>query len=359
MGSDIASVLDSCLKGRRISVDDSISLFQHASLAELGVYADRIKHIKNGQNVYFVKNYHIEPTNVCVFQCKFCSFSVTDKSKGWSKSQDEIISEVQQLDDSVKEIHIVGGSNPEYNVTFYSELLKKIKNLRPDVHIKAFTAAEIFYMSELSGENYERTLSVLKDSGLDSMPGGGAEIFDDGVRKQICPDKIKAGQWIDIHRSAHKLGIRSNATMLFGHLENGRQRFEHMNALRQLQDETGGFNAFIPLKYRNMNNALSNISETRMIEDLKMFALSRLFFDNIEHLKVYWPAFGKQFAAMAISFGADDLDGTIDNSTKIYSMAGAGDTSPVMTMDEAEELICHCGYIPVERDAMYQHIPKM
>ncbi len=356
MNSEVTSVLNACIKGQRLSVDESVFLFHNASPALLGMYAHTMKIQRNGQNVYFVKNFHIEPTNVCVFQCKFCSFSVSEKNKGWSKSHDEIISEILQLDSSVREIHIVGGSNPEYNILFYSELLKQIKTLRPDVHIKAFTAAEISYMSKLSGYDIVKTLAILKESGLDSMPGGGAEIFDDGVRKQICPDKINAQQWLDIHRDAHEQGIRTNATMLFGHLENLNQRFAHMQLLRQLQDQTRGFNAFIPLKYKNMNNALKNVSETSIIEDLKMFALSRLFFDNIEHLKVYWPAFGKQFSALAIVFGADDLDGTIENSTRIYSMAGAEDQSPIMTEAEAETMIRNTGQLPVERDAMYQKV---
>jgi aminodeoxyfutalosine synthase len=353
MSVEINNLLQSCLSGRRIEVDEAFCLFQDAPVSQLMYYADLVKRIKTGQDIYFIRNYHIEPTNVCVFQCRFCSFSVDDKSLGWSKSHEEILKEVAELDNNIREIHIVGGSNPEYDLDFYVQLLREIKKIKADVHIKAFTAAEIYYMSQLAEINIENALNILRDAGLDSIPGGGAEIFDHSVRKKICPDKISADQWLQIHEMAHSLQLKSNATMLFGHLESVRQRFEHMDMIRQLQDRTAGFSAFIPLKFKNRNNKLSEIQESNMIEDLKMFALSRLFFDNIQHLKIYWPAFGKKFASLALSCGADDLDGTIENSTRIYSMAGAEEHQPDMTVEEASSMIRNSGFIPVERDSFY------
>ncbi len=356
MNDETEKLLKYCLEGGQLSVNQCVYLFENASLSQLAWSAHKIRTQKNKNIVYFVQNQHIEPTNVCVFQCRFCSFSVVSKEKGWSKSHAEIIQEVKQLNNSVKELHIVGGANPDYNLDFYSLLLKEIKKLRPDIHIKAFTAAEIQYMSQLDNIGTETVLATLKEAGLNSMPGGGAEIFNPDIRSQICPDKLNAQQWLSIHNKAHLLGIPSNATLLYGHLETPLQRFEHMEMIRNLQKETGGFNAFIPLKFKNRNNQLSYIQETGIIEDLKMFALSRLFFNNIEHLKVYWPAFGKQFASIVLAFGADDLDGTIQNSTKIYSLAGSDEENPEMSCDEAKTIIQSAGFMPVERDALYNSI---
>jgi aminodeoxyfutalosine synthase len=355
MNALVNNLLEQIDKGHNPSVDEIMVLYEHAHLPQLMLFADRKRRFLNANNVYYVKNYHIEPTNICVFQCRFCSFSAPNKQTGWAKSHNEIIEEVNTLGPEISELHIVGGSNPEYDLNFYANLLREIKRIKPQLHLKAFTAAEIHYMAELAGMDIKQVLQTLKLSGLNSMPGGGAEIFDDAVRKQICPDKINANLWLQIHRTAHELGIPSNATMLFGHLETPRQRFEHMELLRLLQEETKGFNAFILLKFKNMNNKLSGISETGFVEDLRMFALSRLFFHNIIHLKVYWPAFGKEFAQLALSAGVDDLDGTIDNSTKIYSMAGAEEQLPSMSETQACEMIRNAGFVPVLRDALYNY----
>lgn len=349
MNDPVIQLLEQILNGQRARTDQAQLLFEHTSLPQLIFYADQVRRKLHGANTYFIHNYHIEPTNICVFQCKFCSFFADSRENGWAKSHEEIIQEVAQLDSEICELHIVGGSNPDYNLEFYSRLLSEIRRLRPDLHIKAFTASELNYFATLSGKDVKDVLLQLKDSGLSSIPGGGAEIFDDQVRKEICPDKINAQRWLEIHRTTHLLGLHSNATMLYGHKEALQQRFEHMEMLRHLQDETRGFKAFIPLKYRNTNNLLSEIPETGIIEDLKMFAISRLFFDNIPHIKVYWPAFGKQFALMALLSGADDLDGTIHNSTKIYSMAGAEESEPEMSGEEARKMITCAGLIPVER----------
>ncbi len=345
-------------QGKRITIDDAVFLWEHFSLGELADYADALRRILNGSDVYFINNYHIEPTNVCVYQCRFCSFSARGDVSGWSKTADEILEEVSSLDEMIRELHIVGGSNPEYDLNFYSALLQQIKHIRPDLHIKAFTAAEISYFSKLSNLPVSDVIHRLQQSGLDSMPGGGAEIFDDTVRSHICPDKISGKRWLEIHEEAHRIGLVTNATMLYGHLETIRNRFEHLSLLRELQDKTGGFQAFIPLKFRNLNNQLSNIKESTAIDDLKMFAISRIFLDNFKHLKIYWPAFGKNFASLALGFGADDLDGTILNSTKIYSMAGAEDQNPEMTVNEAITMITACGFKPVLRNSLYQVIKE-
>lgn len=356
MDKYLTEIQEKICNSSRISIEDANYLFNNASLSLLGILAKEIKLKKSSDKVYFVKNYHIEPTNICVFNCKFCSFSEIEKEKGWSKSAKEILTEVENLSEEINELHIVGGSNEEYNLEFYNKLLNQIKILKPNLHIKAFTASEIHFISELAGISIKETLESLKNSGLDSMPGGGAEIFNSSIRTQLCPTKINGEQWLNIHKTAHLLNISSNATMLYGHIESFRDRIEHMDKLRNLQDETKGFRAFIPLKFKNRNNSLSEINETNIIEDLKMFALSRIFLDNFDHLKVYWPAFGKNFAQLSLEFGVDDIDGTISNSTKIYSMAGAEEISPEMPVSEAIKIIKDCNLTPIERDSKYNII---
>lgn len=356
MDKYLKEIQEKIYKSSRISIEDAVYLFNNASLSLLGLLAKEIKTRKSSDKVYFVKNYHIEPTNICIYNCKFCSFSEIDKEKGWSKSAKEILTEVENLSEEINELHIVGGSNEEYNLEFYTNLLKQIKQKRIDLHIKAFTASEIHYMSELAGISIKETLESLKKSGLDSMPGGGAEIFNSGIRTQLCPTKIDGDQWLNIHSIAHSLNLTSNATMLFGHIESFRDRIEHMDKLRNLQDKTIGFKAFIPLKFKNRNNSLSEINETNIIDDLKTFAISRIFLDNFDHIKVYWPAYGKSFAQLSLEFGVDDLDGTISNSTKIYSMAGSNEQSPEMSVNEAVKIIKECNLKPIERDAKYNII---
>jgi len=347
-------IINKILNKTRISIEDCLYLYNNSSLSQLGFLANNIKEEINGKNIYYIHNYHIEPTNICVYNCKFCSFSAKKYSEGWEKTEKDIIEEVNALSPKIRELHIVGGANPKYNLNFYSKLLAKIKSIRPEIHIKAFTAAEIEYMSKLNSISYIDVLKTLKDSGLNSIPGGGAEILDDNIRKEICKEKLNSQRWIDIHNSAHKLGITSNATILYGHIESLRNRFEHLNLIRNLQDETNGFQTFIPLKYKTKNNNLNIDKETNIIEDLKMFALSRIFLDNFKHIKIYWPAFGKNFAQLAINFGADDLDGTISNSTKIYSMAGADELNPNMTEEEAINIIKITGNNPIERNSLYE-----
>lgn len=256
----------------------------------------------------------------------------------------------------VTEVHIVGGVHPKLDIRFFAELLRQIKTHRPDLHIKAFTAVELDYMIRKAKMTYMEGLSFLRDAGLDSLPGGGAEIFDEKIRQAICADKCTAAQWLEIHETAHHLGMASNATILYGHVESFAHRAGHMNQLRELQDRTGGFNTFIPLKFRNMDNDMSDVPEVTLVEDLRNYAISRIFLDNFNHIKAYWPMIGRQTAQLSLSFGVDDIDGTIDDSTKIYSMAGAEEQNPALSTDQLVELISSAGKTPVERDTLYNVI---
>ena len=269
-------------------------------------------------------------------------------------SEGQILQMVKDYDGKpITEVHIVGGVHPKMGLQYFADLIRKVKEIRPDIHVKAFTAVELEYMCRKAKMTYEEGLSTLKAHGQDSLPGGGAEIFDEALRKEICEDKCTTEQWLDIHRTAHKLGMPSNATMLYGHVENYNHRVDHMKRLRDLQDETGGFNTFIPLKFRNGDNQMSHIPEVSTVEDLRNYAVSRIFMDNFGHVKAYWPMIGKQTAQMSLAFGVDDVDGTIDDSTKIYSMAGAEDQNPALTTEQLVGLINEVGRHPIERDTLY------
>jgi aminodeoxyfutalosine synthase len=241
-------------------------------------------------------------------------------------------------------------------LSFFCELLSKIKTHRPDLHLKGFTAVELDYMFRKAKLTVEEGLTKMRDAGLQSLPGGGAEIFHPEVREQICADKVDGAGWLDIHGTAHRLGMHTNATMLYGHVEKYEHRVDHMSKLRQLQDQTGGFNCFIPLKFRNKNNDMSNIAEVSIIEDLRMYAIARIFMDNFKNLKAYWPMLGRQTAQLTLSFGVNDLDGTIDDTTKIYSMAGSEEQSPALSTEELCDMIEAVGRVPVERDTLYNEI---
>jgi aminodeoxyfutalosine synthase len=253
----------------------------------------------------------------------------------------------------ITEVHIVGGVHPKMDIYFFEELLKMIKEHRPSLHIKGFTAVELDYMFRKAKLSRAEGMKLLHDAGLDSLPGGGAEIFDPEIRKQISADKVDADGWLDIHATAHRMGMHSNATMLYGHLENHAHRIDHMERLRKLQDETGGFNTFIPLKFRNSDNEMSHIPEVSAIEDMKTYAIARIYMDNFPHIKAYWPMLGREQAQLTLSFGVNDIDGTIDDSTKIYSMAGSEEQHPSLTTEELVALIKQVGRQPVERDTLY------
>ena len=344
------------LEGKRISVEEAVLLFEEANLSFLGMLADAICRAKNGTRVCYIRNSHIEPTNICIHHCRFCSYSARQTGNAWESDHDEMLKQVSSLELNIRELHITGGVHPGRDLNYYGELLKKIKEIRPDIHVKAFSAIEIDYMIKKAGLSYIEGLTFLKGCGLDAIPGGGAEIFDEEIRKQICDDKTSSSNWLLIHEIAHNIGLSSNATMLYGHLETYEHRVDHMNRLRALQDKTGGFNAFIPLKFKNQNNEFSYLKETTIIEDLKNFAISRIFLDNFTHIKSYWPALGRNIAQLSLSFGVDDLDGTINDSTKIYSLAGAEDQNPSMNESEMCKLITQAGKIPYERDGAYNEI---
>jgi aminodeoxyfutalosine synthase len=354
--------------GLRISDEDCLYLFEHASLGFVGSLANAIKERLHGDKVFFNRNFHIEPTNVCVFSCNFCSYSrlYAKREDGWELSIDQMLHMVKQYDGKpITEVHIVGGVHPKMDLQFFADLLKAIKAHRPDLHIKAFTAVEYDYMFRKAKVSVEEGLKFLIEAGLDSIPGGGAEIFHPEIREKICADKVDADGWLLIHETAHKLGLHSNATMLYGHIEKFEHRIDHMRRLRELQDRTKarpddpfgrGFNTFIPLKFRNKDNDMSNVPESSVVEDMKMYAIARIYLDNFPHLKAYWPMLGRQNAQLSLSYGVDDIDGTIDDSTKIYSMAGSEEQNPAMSTADLVNLIKQVRRVPVERDTLYNEI---
>jgi aminodeoxyfutalosine synthase len=347
------------IEKERILFDEGLILFERASLPYVGALANFIRESLHGNKTYFNRNFHIEPTNVCVFSCAFCSYSrlYAHREEGWELSLDQMMATVRKYDGiPVTEVHIVGGVHPKMNLYFFVELLQHIKAHRPDLHIKGFTAVELDYMFGKAKLSVEEGLKLLNDSGLDSLPGGGAEIFDQEIRKQICDDKVDAEGWLNIHRQAHLLGMHSNATMLYGHIEQWVHRIDHMDRLRKLQDETRGFNTFIPLKFRNKGNDMSYVAESSIIEDMRLYAVSRIFMDNFPHIKAYWPMLGRQSAQLTLSFGVNDLDGTIDDSTRIYSMAGSEEQHPSLSTTELVALIKQVNREPVERDTLYKEI---
>jgi aminodeoxyfutalosine synthase len=347
------------ITGKRVLPDEGLLLFEKASLPYVGALANFIRESLHGNKTYFNRNFHIEPTNVCVFSCSFCSYSrlYAHRDEGWELSLTQMMDLVKKYDGKpVTEVHIVGGVHPKMNLYFFVELLQNIKAHRPDLHIKGFTAVELDYMFRKAKLSVEEGMKLLNASGLDSLPGGGAEIFDIEIRKQICNDKVDAEGWLNIHRQAHALDMHSNATMLYGHIEQPVHRIDHMERLRQLQDETRGFNTFIPLKFRNKGNDMSHIAESSIVEDMKLYAISRIYLDNFPHIKAYWPMLGRQSAQLTLSFGVNDLDGTIDDSTRIYSMAGSEEQHPSLTTTELVALIKQAKREPIERDTLYNEI---
>ena len=356
---ELKAIANKVNAGQRITDKDCLYLFEKASLGFVGSLANAIKERLHGDKVFFNRNFHIEPTNVCVFSCNFCSYSrlYAKREDGWELSIDQMLHMVKQYDGKpITEVHIVGGVHPKMDLQFFADLLKAIKAHRPDLHIKAFTAVEYDYMFRKAKVTVEEGLKFLIEAGLDSIPGGGAEIFHPEIREKICADKVDADGWLLIHETAHKLGLPSNATMLYGHIEKFEHRIDHMRRLRELQDRTKGFNTFIPLKFRNKDNDMSNVPETSVVEDMKMYAIARIYLDNFPHLKAYWPMLGRQNAQLTLSFGVDDIDGTIDDTTKIYSMAGSEEQNPAMSTTELVNLIKQVKRVPVERDTVYNEI---
>jgi len=352
-------IINKIINNDRLNIQEGIELFDF-DLGVLGILANHINQLKNNNKVYFNKNIHIEPTNICIYDCKFCSYHRKVNQEGsWEYSIDDIIAKVSEYKNSnLTEIHIVGGVHPQRDLHYYGKMIQEIKNILPKIHIKAFTAVELDFMIKKAKLSLKEGLKKLKDYGLESIPGGGAEIFDPEIRKQVCNEKSTAEQWLTIHETAHNVGLPSNATILYGHLENYKHRIEHLHELRSLQDKTKGFNTFIPLKFKQANNSLSYIGEVNTLEVLKMFAVSRIYLDNFDHIKAYWPMLGKDTSQIALSFGVDDIDGTIDDTTKIYSMAGSKEQKPSMTTEDLVCLIKTAGKKAVERDTLYKVIKE-
>lgn len=347
------------LRNERITFEEGVFLYEHGELPYLGMLANYIREKRHGDNTFFNRNFHIEPTNLCVYDCKFCSYSrlLKQRSEGWEYTMDDMFNIVKKYDGQpVTEVHIVGGVLPQYDVPFYQELFRKIRNHRPGLHIKALTPVEYHYIFKKAKIGYAEGMKLMMEAGLQSIPGGGAEIFHPEVRELIAKDKCTADQWLEIHEEWHKLGGRSNATMLYGHIEKFWHRVDHMERLRQLQDKTGGFQTFIPLKFRNQDNQMSNVPESTVIEDLRNYAISRIYLDNFDHIKAYWAMISRNTAQLSLNFGVDDIDGTLDDTTKIYSMAGAEEQHPGMSTKELVELIKQVGREPIERDTLYNVI---
>jgi aminodeoxyfutalosine synthase len=353
---ELKTIAEKVLHNQRITFEEGVLLYEKGELGYLGVLANYIREQRHGDKTYFNRNFHIEPTNLCVYDCKFCSYSrlLKQKEEGWEYTMDEMFDIVTKYDNEpVTEVHIVGGVLPQYDVAFYTELFRRIKAHRPDLHIKALTPVEYHYIFKKAKIDYATGMKLMLDAGLESIPGGGAEIFHPETREQIAKDKCTGDQWLAIHEEWHKLGARSNATMLYGHIEQYWHRVDHMEQLRQLQDRTGGFQTFIPLKFRNKDNQMSGVPETTVVEDLRNYAIARIYLDNFDHIKAYWAMISRTTAQLSLNFGVDDIDGTLDDTTKIYSMAGAEEQNPGMSTKQLVELIKQVGRHPIERDTLY------
>jgi len=362
------------LAGKRISEEDALRLFETDDIFTLGALASHVARKKNGRKAYFIRNRHINPTNICVNRCKFCAFSRSLGQEGaFELTIDEIIQKLKNgqglrakgqgkngthqsshfTHPFFSEVHIVGGLHPEWPFEHYLNMISVIKKHFPKLHIKAFTAVEIDYFSKISGRSLNDTLTILKKSGLGSMPGGGAEIFSEGIRNRLCPEKISGDRWLEVMESAHRVGIRTNATMLYGHIEDLADRVDHLSRLRSLQDRTKGFQAFIPLAYHPRNTEIQG-GYTSGIDDLKTAAVSRIFLDNFAHIKAYWIMLGEKISQLALMFGADDIDGTIIEE-KITHSAGAL-TGEHLTAEQLVHLIQKTGRTAVERDSFYKTV---
>ena len=356
--SDVGDILRRALNGDRLSMEDGIRLFESNDMHAIGAAANEIRRKINGERTYYVVNRHINYTDICKNRCTFCAYSRSEGDNGaYAMSVDEVVDRARTYYDEIKftELHIVGGLHPSLPLDYYTGMLSAIRDHLPRVHVQAFTAVEIAHIADMADLSVRDTLKVLKDTGLGSMPGGGAEVFSERVRNVICPEKMPGKDWLDVMRQAHELGIKSNATMLYGHVETHRESVEHMIALRELQDDTSGFMTFIPLKFHPSNTRLAHLaSKPSAIEDLKLYSISRLMLDNIPHVKVFWIMLGIKLAQVALSYGADDFDGTVVEE-KITHRAGA--TTPQgLTVADIIRLIEETGTVPVERDTIYNEV---
>ena len=354
--AQLARIREKVGAGQRLSFDDGLYLDQHADLFALGELANLVRERKNGNFAYYNVNEHLNPTNVCVYRCTFCAFRADLKSpKGYVMSDEQIVDRAAEADRrGATELHVVGGLHHQLPYEWYLNVVRLVHETHPRLHLKAYTAVEWDWFSRLTGRSTKELLAEFKEAGLGSLPGGGAEIFHPEVRDKICEHKADTDAWLRIHREAHQLGLRSNATMLYGHIEEPRHRIDHLIRLRELQDETGGFQTFIPLAFHPDNTKLSDIPKASGLTDLKVMAVSRLMLDNFPHLKAYWVMLGIKTAQVALSFGADDLDGTVVHE-KIYHDAGS-DSPQELTVAEIRRLIEEAGRVPVERDTLYHEV---
>jgi aminodeoxyfutalosine synthase len=356
--SRLATIEEKVHAEERLSFDDGLFLEEHVDVLTLGQLANIVRERKNGNLAYYNTNIHLNPTNVCVYRCVFCAFRSDLKAeKAYTFTDDMIRARaLEARAQGATEIHVVGGLHHQKPFEWYVNVVRVIHETCPELHIKAWTGVEINWFSHLTKKPYKWCLEKLIDAGLGSMPGGGAEIFDEEVRAQICEHKADSQSWLDIHRDAHQLGLRTNATMLYGHVEEAKHRIDHLCKLRDLQDETGGFQTFIPLAFHPDNTGLAHIPKPSGLQDLKTIAISRLMLDNFDHIKAYWIMLGEKIAQTALSFGADDLDGTVVHEL-IYHDAGA-ETPEGVTVEHLHALIREAGREPVERDTLYRRVVR-
>lgn len=351
--SDLSSIADKVFKEERLGFEDGVALYNSADLLSIGVLANYVRQKKNGKKAYFINNYHINPTNICVGTCNFCAYAKKKNNpNAYFMDIEEVVNRSLKAKElGASEIHMVSGLHPWHDIKFYEEVLSRIKALNPSIHMQAFTAVEIDYLAAQAGLSLEEALTRLKTAGLDSMPGGGAEVFAKRVRDTICPDKIDGARWLEVHKAAHKLGLKSNCTMLYGHIETAEEKVDHLLQLRALQDETGGFMTFIPLAFHPENTKMDEFFPTTGFDDLKNLAIGRLMLDNIPHIKAFWIQIGEKIAQVSLSFGCDDLDGTVVEE-QITHAAGAK-TQQYFAVDRILHTIRKAGYEPVERDTVY------
>jgi aminodeoxyfutalosine synthase len=344
--------------GRRLSFEDGMALEESNDLFALGAMANLVRERLNGNFGYYNVNTHINPTNVCVYTCDFCAFRADlNDPRGYVMDRDQIVTRAGQAHErGATELHIVGGLHHKLPFDYYVDVVRWIKESYPEIHIKAYTGVEIEFFARIARLSIEDVLRRLVDAGLGSLPGGGAEIFHPEVRDQICGAKASTGTWLEVHRTAHRLGLHSNATMLYGHIEKPKHRIDHLIRLRELQDETGGFQTFIPLAFHPDNSRMDEIPKPSGVMDLKTMAVSRLMLDNFPHIKAYWVMLGIKTAQVALAFGADDIDGTVVHE-KIYHEAGA-ETPQEVTVGEIRRLIAEAGRVPVERDTLYHRVER-
>ncbi len=352
----LGDILEKIRAGERLSTDDGLRLYKSPDLLAVGYLADIVRERLNGDKAYFIYNQHINYSNICTNLCKFCAFGKDKESEqAYEMTVEEVKNKVRErLDEPITEVHVVGGIHPDLPYSYYLEMLAGIKEVRPEIHIQAFTCVEIAHLAEISGQSVEATLKDLIAAGLGSIPGGGAEVFSPRIRELTCEKKLSGEGWIEVAKTAHRLGLNTNATMLYGHIETLEERIEHLDMLRRAQDETGGFLTYIPLAFHPKNTGLADLSRTTGIEDLKNIAVARCFLDNFPHIKAYWVMIGPKLAQVALSFGADDVDGTVKEEI-ITHMAG-GDSEQALSRDQLLRMIREAGRQPIERDTLYNTI---